>query len=211
MLNVCLVWTNKKYPVDYVNNMVSMIRRNMPDIDYEIVLFTDKTMSAFDSGFDGGIIAVNEFGLNGWWNKLLLFNWKWHQLEDKILYFDLDMVIVNKLDYFCSNNGVFTTGYRFAKPNDSALIGSTLMSIPAEYGQWMWDKYKKEGSNKRGDQEYLQDVWMAEEHWNKKKLISYKWNCKNGLPKEAIAVSFHGRPDPHEVGDDWVKENWRSS
>ena len=53
MLNVCLVWTNDKYSDQYIDNMVSMIKRNMPEeVDYNIVLFTDKLEKCFDRGID---------------------------------------------------------------------------------------------------------------------------------------------------------------
>lgn len=29
------------------------------------------------------------------------------------------------------------------------------------------------------------------------------------LPEDARVLCFHGKPDPHEVGDDFVSEHWR--
>ena len=40
-------------------------------------------------------------------------------------------------------------------------------------------------------------------------IVSYKYHCRaRGLPKEAKVVIFHGKPDPHEVQDEWVRQCW---
>lgn len=42
-----------------------------------------------------------------------------------------------------------------------------------------------------------------------KYIVSYKYHCRGkGLPGDARAVIFHGKPDPHEVSDAWVKQHW---
>ena len=40
------------------------------------------------------------------------------------------------------------------------------------------------------------------------KVLSYKRDCKNGLPVDSAIVRFHGNPRPHEVRDGWVKRYW---
>ena len=190
--------------------MVSMIKRHMPKVDYNLVLFTDRLAEGFDKGFDT-IYNVDRFRLKGWWNKLLLFNWKWHQLEGDILYFDIDMIIVGSLEPFCcnGNKGKFVTGYRFKKPFDKRWVGSTTMSIPQGFGQGLWDYYIVNGTREIGDQEYVRTRIKPDKHWSHEDLVSYKWHCREGLPEGAKLVSFHGNPNPSGVDVDWVVENWR--
>lgn len=39
-----------------------------------------------------------------------------------------------------------------------------------------------------------------------KGIYSYKWDCKDGKPKDASIVVFHGKPRPHEARSQWVKD-----
>ena len=40
-------------------------------------------------------------------------------------------------------------------------------------------------------------------------LVSYKKHVRGGsLPEEARLVSFHGKPDPEDVDEDFVKRCW---
>ena len=39
-------------------------------------------------------------------------------------------------------------------------------------------------------------------------VVSYKVHCKDGLPKDARLVKFHGKPRIHDCNDPWVQEAW---
>jgi uncharacterized Rossmann fold enzyme len=40
-------------------------------------------------------------------------------------------------------------------------------------------------------------------------IYSYKVHCRNGLPKDACIVYFHGKEKPHELFDlEWVEKHW---
>jgi len=83
-----------------------------------------------------------------------------------------------------------------------------------------------------GDQDWIYEMMKDRQKewvfWPDQWIMSYKWEMRdradldkiNGirnfkqrktpqvLPKTFVAV-FHGEPHPHQVEDDWVKENWR--
>lgn len=40
-------------------------------------------------------------------------------------------------------------------------------------------------------------------------VVSYKKHGRRSLPAGAKVVVFHGSPKPHEVGESYVRENWR--
>ena len=61
-----------------------------------------------------------------------------------------------------------------------------------------------------GDQEWitvLRDTQRVNvEYFDKQDVVSYKYHCRQGLPKGAKVSVFHGSPKPHQVSDDWVKQ-----
>ena len=69
-----------------------------------------------------------------------------------------------------------------------------------------WDN----GQVKWGDQEwitYLRDTGKLDvEYFDKQDVVSYKYHCRNGLPKGSKVQVFHGRPKPSEVADEWIKK-----
>jgi hypothetical protein len=46
------------------------------------------------------------------------------------------------------------------------------------------------------------------EYFDSEHVVSYKYHCRTTgkLPDNARVVSFHGKPDPSEVSDAWVKK-----
>jgi hypothetical protein len=57
-----------------------------------------------------------------------------------------------------------------------------------------------------GDQEYITQV-MGEpgEHIVPMEgVYSYKYHCRQSLPKDLKVACFHGTPKPSEVNDSWV-------
>jgi hypothetical protein len=38
---------------------------------------------------------------------------------------------------------------------------------------------------------------------------NFKHKAVPRIPKECCVAVFHGEPHPHQVEDDWVKENWK--
>lgn len=213
MLNVVLVWTGDKYGPEYLEKMAHMASRNLP-MSHRLVVFTDKPDQALNLVPGCLVRNVLEFQLEGWWNKMLLFNWKWHRIGDgPILYLDLDMVVVRHLVPFVQRDADnLVTHSVFRRPDE---ISSTIMFIPKGWGSGVWGTYSQAMQNGsayliRGDQEFLQAVLNGNsDRFPLGIVASYRHHCMGKeLPRRARVVSFHGKPDPHEVEDDWVKENW---
>ena len=64
-----------------------------------------------------------------------------------------------------------------------------------------------------GDSRFLESIVGAKtKRWQDMfpgQLVSYKKHVRGGpLPEGARLVSFHGRPDPEDVDDDFVKKCW---
>ena len=90
---VCVNWGDK-YGAEYVMRLHAMIERNTTK-KFNMYCLTDNP-DAYQAPIKP--IKLTD-GLEGWWNKMLLF--KPGILPDgEYLYFDLDLVIVDNIDCF---------------------------------------------------------------------------------------------------------------
>lgn len=97
MTTVACVFVRGHVPftTEYVRRLASMVRRWM-DRPYRFVCLTDKT-SVRPFGHDIEAIRIPWTGEHfGWWAKLALFNPK-TGLTGRVLYLDLDTLVVNSL------------------------------------------------------------------------------------------------------------------
>jgi len=146
-------------------------------------------------------------------------------LSGSVLCFDLDVVIVgtllplvNKVHKMSSKLILTCQGaYRRSQERiGGSIIGfkpdpilTELLWMPVlERGEEIGDATR--GSERRFYRKTLtrQQVGLWELN-SRGVVLSYKVDCKRGLPQGASVVRFHGSPRPHEVGDDWVLEHWR--
>jgi hypothetical protein len=60
-----------------------------------------------------------------------------------------------------------------------------------------------------GDQEWITQLRdekrLSVEYFNPEDVVSYKYHCQSGLPDKAKVAVFHGKPNPYEVNDEWVR------
>jgi len=95
MTTVACVWVkgNVPYTAEYVANLSAMVRRHI-DRPYRMVCLTDRP-DEVPHGIDP-IAVPNLSPLPGWWSKLELFK-PAHRLTGRVLYLDLDTLIVGDL------------------------------------------------------------------------------------------------------------------
>ena len=188
-----VLWGDKYHP-GYVYALKEMVEKNLT-IPHVFKCITKQKLP--------GIQTVNPVvPYRGWWQKIGLF----HPMISKgpSLYFDLDTVIVGNIDYLADY-----TNSRFAAPANWAQSGhgGIQSSVMAWDGTWHdpfnWFKYSEDSSRLWGDQEYLWEIlgdnWVKIPH-----VGSYKYHCRASLPEWMKVICFHGKPDPHEVGDQWI-------
>jgi hypothetical protein len=207
MTAVVCIKAGPKYPTDCANKLFRAVRRN--GHAGRFYCLTDDP-----SGLERDIIALPVSPLcQGWWHKIYLFSWD-HGIDARLLYMDIDMVVTGSLEDFLGYDGAFATGSRFNKPNE---INSTIMSIPAGYGRGIWTTFMRFRSRAmrsfRLDSEFIEAVngpkTMRWQDMFPGQLVSYKKHVRGGsLPEGARLVSFHGKPDPDDVDEDFVKLCW---
>jgi len=181
MLNIACV-NNRNYlgrGDEYVSKLKEGIARNCT-ISYKFVVI--------DS-------CVNE----GWWAKLEMF--KYFPVGDRVLYFDLDTVITGNIDDLASYTGGFMALTDFYHPE---IINSSVMAFESGNENKIYDKWVELGKPELmgGDQQWIYmmkpDAKRAQTEFPRK-IVSYKANCKTGVPAGTSVVCFHGSPRPHEV------------
>jgi hypothetical protein len=169
-----------------------------------------------------------------WWYKLQLFN-KEHFLGN-LLYFDLDMVVVNSLDWILDRDlHFFWTILDFKRlyKRDYQGINSSMMFWNTERHSYIWDNIRNTDiksitSKFRGDQDYLQTVIPKQQiqYFPLDKIISWRWQALRGsapinrrhrpnvntgteITEETAVLVFHGQPKPHELDDPVVNKHWQ--
>lgn len=95
---VCIKWGNL-YGSIYVNNLFSMVKRNITP-PFRFVCLTDNT-----NGIHKKIETrpLTDKTLKGWWTKISLFKDPLYDIKGDVFFIDLDMVIVDNIDCFFSH------------------------------------------------------------------------------------------------------------
>lgn len=186
---------DKTYDHNYVNRLYQMCKRQL-SVPFKFLCFTDDP-----SGLKCESRKLPN-GLVGWWNKLYLF--KSGLLKGKVLYLDLDTIIIDSLDFVSSFEGDFAILRDFYRPEG---YGSGVMLW--NKAPDLWDEWNKAGKPDHGlgDQGFvekriknalrLQDLFPQ-------KFVSFKADCSEKIPEGAAVVCFHGVPKPHQLDPDYL-------
>lgn len=203
---VCVKW-GEKYSAEYVNILFDMVIRNMTPREAKFICFTDDA-----TGLDPRIeVRPLPGNLDGWWNKIYLFKEGVFENGERVVFFDLDTLVINALDRILSYGGEFATLRDFYRPNG---LQSSVMCWEAGKLNHFWTEFeKREFPNiEGGDQAFIEslnpEVDLLQELFPGK-FVSYKVNCINGPNKENAVIVFHGEPKPDNCGSEWVSRVWK--
>lgn len=218
---ICIKWGDR-YPANYVNRLYNMVRRNTT-LDFRFYCFTDDAagldkniiikdlpvmnVSPEDNKFayrkEAGLCDDNLGGLNG----------------QRVLYFDLDVVIVANIDCFFTypkgDDFVIiddwnSKGNRVGQASCYSWVVGTLGYVK-EY----FENNPKEVVTQfhTASQEYLSDQiikkYGALNFWPDEWCRSFRFHCMPIgflrkfitplIPAGAKLIIFHGSPKPHEA------------
>ena len=198
----------------YVNTLFDMVERNLPPgADFRFVCLTDDG-SGLHERIETIALPPN---LTGWWGKLYLFKRGLFADGERVIFLDLDTVIVGKLDPLLGYGGQFATLTDFFFPE---RLGPAVMLWEAgDYASSIWEEWVAEGQPRTGHG----DLWwinnLDQGRFAKRTdrlqalfpgmFCSYKRDCAPLPPKGAKVVCFHGTPRPHEAQDGWVEVCWK--
>jgi hypothetical protein len=212
---ICIKWGNK-YSSDYVDKLFRGIQRNTSK-EFSFVCYTDNPQNIRENVK----IEPIPFYTGDWYSKIGLYNQDLHLLHEQIFYFDLDTVITGNLDDILSYTGDFILLRDFYRKNG---YGSGLMSWRPPAVNHMSKNYTRGYKARFGDQGWCEEQYPGADIWQEqypKKIISYKvhivdkgklrnpnYTRHSGSLDTASIICFHGRPNPHEVKEEWIKKYW---
>ena len=214
MITVATVCAGTKYSSDYVERLYQAVTRHLT-VPHRFVCLTDQP-----ENFSCETLPI-PMNLPGWWGKLALFS---DVIQGRILFFDLDTVITGNIDDFANYQGDLAIIKPFYR--DSGYASGVLNIGPSAH-RHVWEQFSQNPQKavnycaehadpapwNCGDQRWLELTVPQADYWQALlpgQLVSYKVHCHpiNALPQDSRIVCFHGKPDPHEVMDPWIVNNW---
>jgi len=232
MFNIICLKHGTKYGPEYVNNLNSMVKRHIT-LPYTFYCLTEDT-TGINTDINILPLPVNSKFV-GWWWKPYAFKEGLFPLGTVNFFIDLDMVIVKNIDKllaYLPNEfiGLEDVGRVFGAGRKK--LGSAVLRWDANTYTDIWNALDQDPTIMQkfiGDQDY---IW----HYYKDKIKffpsswirSYKWEVRTRdelvrfnnrlnfrdirspvLDPEIAILAFHGSPDPHEVKDPVIVDNWR--
>jgi hypothetical protein len=205
---VCVLKSGGDYDADYVYKLQNMVKRNTT-IPHDFICFSDMEL-------DCKTVKLRD-NLPGCWSKVEMFR-KGAIEADRVVYFDLDTVILNNIDDILRADHNFL-GLRPWNPRNfnRGMFASGMMAWENSRFDYVYRDFREKdiANNPSGDQQYMSNSIIG--HGDKfrfmqkyhRGIYSFKRNCRPKKPIDTRIVCFHGKPRPHECSEKWVKENWR--
>lgn len=193
---ICLKWGTKFSP-EYVNRLFYGVRRNTT-LPFTFHCFTDDATGLHR---DIKIHDLPYKNIEGWWQKLYLFSNEL-PIEGRVLFLDLDTLVVGNIDQIISQStGFIVLRDMFAQKSDN--VGSAVISFEIGKHTHIWDEFIKNPQaairslHPHGDQRWIQKQQLDRQYWQDlfpSQVISFKVQCRAGLPPTARLVCYHGKP-----------------
>ena len=213
------------YSWDYVDRLYNMLSRNCSrPIRLHVYTEPERPVPAHMVKHELASWSV----FKGWWYKLQMFNTD--HFAGELLYFDLDVVIVNNIDWIWK----LPTSYMWAirdfkylwKPSFTG-INSSVMWWDTEKYSYVWDRFDLADVDRyRGDQDFISAIVETSDRFffDTKEIQSWRWQAFDGgydfaqkrhktpgtgtcIDNTSVLV-FHGSPKPHGVDDVVIKQHW---
>lgn len=149
-------------------------------------------------------LRLDDSPLTGWFRKLEVF--RPGRFKGRVLYLDLDSVVVGPLDPLVYRKGAVHLAHWGWSRN--IHFGGVWVFDAENEGRAIWNEWRPEvAAEFENDQDWITTLRVFDP-LPKGLVVSYRYHCRNRLPGGASVVAFHGKPKPHEVADPWVRENW---
>ena len=218
---VCVKW-GEKYDAEYTNKLHRAVRRWLPEAA-KFVCFTDDA-NGLEAGVEARPLPVRD-DWEGWWFKAFLFS-REAQLSGRVLYLDLDTVIVGPLTPLLAYTGAFATlaaAYFQAEEGVADGFNSSAMLWDAGGGGLFASRASPLAPLHDALSPSVFRCLMRWDHWVEMVapgahvlqelfpglFVDFRGDCKDGPPAGAAVVCFPRYPKPHEASADWIDANWR--
>jgi hypothetical protein len=145
-------------------------------------------------------------GWSGWWSKLEIF--RPGLLMGRVLYLDLDTVVIGDLSEIASYSGAFAMLSDFLRPERPAS-GAMAWNADSDKVRAVWHTFTEDPEGHihhprgGGDQAFLRSVVGDDvnrlQDFYPGQIVSYKAHCQDGVPDGARLVCAHGKPKPWDA------------
>jgi hypothetical protein len=234
-LDCACVLHGTAYDWSYVDKLYSMLCRNLSR-PINLHVYTEVTRPVPAPYIKHELVdwKFKSARQKSWWYKLQMFNSQNH--AGPLLYFDLDVVIVQNIDWLVNQNLRFLWGIRdfktMYKPHITDINSSVMYWDTCTY-DWIWQQVLEQGVNNitarfHGDQDFLSKTLNQNQirYFTPDRIKSWRWQCLDGgydfkkrrwnspgagthLDVNTDIMVFHGKPKPHEIHDHVVQRHWQ--
>ena len=233
MNNVACVWIPPKYNIDYVQKLKSAVDRNLSKPYKFHVLTTHPQLVTIPNV---NVIPLAEDPVihtdrGKWWYKARLFDQQ--RWEGRVLYLDLDCVVINSLDKFFEHETtecLICQDFNRHGNKEYQVCNSSVMCFDANRYKNFFEEWKNNQTailrRHKGDQDWITELLGgSRKWWPYEWAMSYKWEVKNGGLKrlgtqeyhsdttrvhpDTSVLVFHGKPNPEDVTEEIVVNNWK--
>jgi hypothetical protein len=222
------------YDWQYVTRLYNMLNRHItPGIRLHVYTEADRPVPEPMIKH-----SLQDWSIGGprrsWWYKMQLFDSTQHL--GPMLYFDLDVVIVNNIDwiwqlptsaFWCLRD--FKSLWR---PGHNT-INSSVMWFDTGKFQHVYDAFCKENLDNvirkyHGDQDYITQAIGPNQRmfFESDRIKSWRWQLKDGgydfkrriylspntgtaIPQNTSVLVFHGKPKPLDIKDPVIVQHWQ--
>jgi len=223
-----------RYGWEYVENLYNMLQANSKHV-IKLHVFTEKSRSVPSYMIKH---SLSEWpGIAGpkrsWWYKMQLFNPD--NFAGQLLYFDLDVVIVDSIDWiFGLDNSYFwaVRDFKYLWREGWKKINSSVMYWDTRQFSHIWQEFQQQNIDSlvrkfHGDQDYI-DTFLTDQNrcfFDTEYVTSWRWQAVDGgfdtitrthkdpgtgtklTPNTKILI-FHGDPKPDKIDDPIVQIHW---
>lgn len=229
----CVIHGNV-YSWDYVTRLHNMLKRHI-SVGVRMHVYTEANRPVPDSMIRH---ALPDWQIAGpkksWWYKLQVFNPEHHQ--GPLLYFDLDTVITQNIDWIWQNHLKYfwaVRDFKYLWRNTSYTVNTSIMwfntvRFAHVYNNFIHSDINMIMKRHHGDQDYITEVITQEQRrlFDVQQVKSWRWQALDGgfdftrrkyrtpgtgteLTDQTSVLVFHGRPKPMEIQDPVILQHWQ--
>lgn len=201
--------------VEYVKRLKRAVERNL-SLPHSFFCLTDKPIEGVNCKpilpAGGAKVLL----------KLSCYN-PAYEFKGFCLIFDLDNVIIRNFDEMVNVKSDWVVRARRFRPKMKVPDGDMQAYRAGSKKHLDFWRYCNEtdavwqqehAEHKPRERALIQDAPVAPDMWQEllgnNYVISYKQKCRHDKPPpgNTRVVSFHGKPKPHELKNEWIRKNW---
>jgi hypothetical protein len=219
---ICMKWGDR-YGAEYVNKLYSMVKRNLTP-PFRFICFTDN-MQGIDQGIEchpmPGVYVPEKYDCSPW-RKLGVFTKDLAELKGKVLFLDLDIIIIKNIDCFFDYTSKFCIIENWTQKGKNIGNSSVFLFEAGTY-DYILDYYNQHTDevleNFSNEQIFISAQIEKLKFWPEVWCRSFKRHCmdesflgwlkKPEIPSGAKIVVFHGNPKPPEAAVGKSHKKWR--